>query len=69
MFSKYGSQACNFFFVNEAFYLFILFYLFIYFFWVGGSTPSRSKMQQMMQQSVSRILLRGKVDVQWQRYW
>lgn len=57
MFSKYGSQACNFC-VNEAF-----------FFWVGGSTSSRSKMRQMMLESVNQMLLTGKVNVQWQRYW
>lgn len=58
MFSKYGSQACNFC-VNEAFYIFL----------VGGSTSSRSKMRQMMLELVNKMLLTGKVNLQWQRYW
>lgn len=48
---------------------FVLTRRFIYLFLAGGGTSSRSKMQLMMLESVNQMLLTGKVDVQWQRYW
>jgi hypothetical protein len=35
---------------------------------VGGGTSGRSKMQQMMLESVNQLPLTCKIDVQWQRY-